>query len=266
MKVDENPKMPYPPCGRSIKTSARGNNEAPSITKYGSPVRLDAQIVALRPHCTRTALRAPPLAPLHLPVIIPRRLLLTEDRDTPAESRSTQFALASSSTRGTEHKDQLRSDQLRPGMHITPRRASEALPLAPWCETVGVGVQHVHDQSGEQRYLWPRKQSHRQPLSTGFIFVFILVAFCVTKSTARMQQKNCTTVPDAPPAKWHLLGNKCFGTSSCNADFLAFSGRKASRSPLRVLVLNHQPSSLTQKHYSRNARSQLVQHAQRTVE
>ena len=32
----------------------------PSITKYGSPVRLDAQIVALRPHCARTALKAPP--------------------------------------------------------------------------------------------------------------------------------------------------------------------------------------------------------------
>ena len=35
----------------------------PSITKYGSPVRLDAQIVALRPHCARTALKAPPLTP-----------------------------------------------------------------------------------------------------------------------------------------------------------------------------------------------------------
>ena len=32
----------------------------PSITKYGSPVRLDAQIIALRPHCARTALKAPP--------------------------------------------------------------------------------------------------------------------------------------------------------------------------------------------------------------
>ena len=35
----------------------------PSITKYGSPVRLDAQIVALRPHCARCArpaLEAPP--------------------------------------------------------------------------------------------------------------------------------------------------------------------------------------------------------------
>ena len=60
VKVGENPKMPYPPCVRSIKTYARGNNDAPSITKYGSPVWLDAQIVALRPHCARTALRAPP--------------------------------------------------------------------------------------------------------------------------------------------------------------------------------------------------------------
>ena len=50
-KVGENPKMPYPPCGRSIKTYARGNNDAPSITKYGSLVRLYAQIVALHPHC-----------------------------------------------------------------------------------------------------------------------------------------------------------------------------------------------------------------------
>ena len=57
MKVGENPKMPYPPCGRSIKTYARGNNDAPSITKYGSPVRLDAQIVALRAHCAKGAAR-----------------------------------------------------------------------------------------------------------------------------------------------------------------------------------------------------------------
>ena len=61
MKVGENPKMPYPQCGRSIKTYVRGNNDAPSITKYGSPARLDAQIVALRPQCARTALKAPPL-------------------------------------------------------------------------------------------------------------------------------------------------------------------------------------------------------------
>ena len=51
VKVGEHPKMP---CGRSIKTYARGNN-VPSITKYGSPVRLDAQIVALRAHCAKGA-------------------------------------------------------------------------------------------------------------------------------------------------------------------------------------------------------------------
>ena len=62
VKVGENPKMPYPQCERSIKTYARGNNDTPSITKYGSPVRLDAQIVAVRPHCARTALRAPPMS------------------------------------------------------------------------------------------------------------------------------------------------------------------------------------------------------------
>ena len=55
VKVGENPKMPYPPCGRSIKTYGRGNKDAPSVTKYGSPVRLDAQIVALRPHCAKGA-------------------------------------------------------------------------------------------------------------------------------------------------------------------------------------------------------------------
>ena len=55
MKVGENPKMPYPQCGRSIKTYARGNNDAPSITKYGSPLRLDQgggrrlQLVLMRP-------------------------------------------------------------------------------------------------------------------------------------------------------------------------------------------------------------------------
>ena len=55
MRVGENPKMPYPLCGRSIKTYARGNNDAPSITKYGSSLRLNAQIVALRPHCVKGA-------------------------------------------------------------------------------------------------------------------------------------------------------------------------------------------------------------------
>ena len=53
VKVGENPKMPYHPCERSINTYARGNNHAPSITKYGSPIRLDAQIVALRLHCAK---------------------------------------------------------------------------------------------------------------------------------------------------------------------------------------------------------------------
>ena len=33
---------------------------APSISKYGSLVRPDAQIVALRAHCAHTALKAPP--------------------------------------------------------------------------------------------------------------------------------------------------------------------------------------------------------------
>ena len=60
VKVGENPKMPYPPCGRSIKTYARGNNDAPSIARYGSPVWLYTQIAAPCPHCVRTALRAPP--------------------------------------------------------------------------------------------------------------------------------------------------------------------------------------------------------------
>ena len=38
---------------------------APSMSKYGSLVRPNAQIVALRAHCTRTALKAPPY--IHLP-------------------------------------------------------------------------------------------------------------------------------------------------------------------------------------------------------
>ena len=61
VKVGENPKMPSPPCGRSINTYAWGNNDAPSITKYGSPVRLYAEIVAPRLHYARAALRAPPM-------------------------------------------------------------------------------------------------------------------------------------------------------------------------------------------------------------
>ena len=34
---------------------------APSISKYGSLVRPDTQIVALRAQCARSALKAPPL-------------------------------------------------------------------------------------------------------------------------------------------------------------------------------------------------------------
>ena len=41
----------------------------PSITKYGSAVRLDTQILALRLHCARTALKAPPKGRIH--VIVP---------------------------------------------------------------------------------------------------------------------------------------------------------------------------------------------------
>ena len=55
MTVGENPKMPYPQCGRNIKTYARVSNDAPSITKYGSTLRLDAKKVALRPHCAKGA-------------------------------------------------------------------------------------------------------------------------------------------------------------------------------------------------------------------
>ena len=40
---------------------------APIISKYGSLVRPDAQIVALRAHCTRTALKAPPRALMMAP-------------------------------------------------------------------------------------------------------------------------------------------------------------------------------------------------------
>ena len=58
MKLGENPKMPYPQCGRSIKTYARGNHDAPSISKYGSLVRPDAQIVALCAHCAEGMLDA----------------------------------------------------------------------------------------------------------------------------------------------------------------------------------------------------------------
>ena len=67
VKVGENTKMPYPQCGRSIKTYARGNNDAPSITKCGSPVRLDAQIVALRLHGATCAPIRWPLASNHHP-------------------------------------------------------------------------------------------------------------------------------------------------------------------------------------------------------
>ena len=44
---------------------------APSISKYGSLVRPDAQIVALCAHCARSALKAHPMC-LFLEVIDPK--------------------------------------------------------------------------------------------------------------------------------------------------------------------------------------------------
>ena len=41
----------------------------PSISKYASLVRPDAQIVALRMHCARTALKAPPMSQTGLLVV-----------------------------------------------------------------------------------------------------------------------------------------------------------------------------------------------------
>ena len=55
VKVGEIQKCHMPHVEEASKTYARGNNDAPSITKYGSPVRLYAQIVALRPHCAKGA-------------------------------------------------------------------------------------------------------------------------------------------------------------------------------------------------------------------
>ena len=55
VKLCENPNMPYPQCGRSIKPYTRGNNDAPSITKHQSLVRLDTQTVAPHAHYAKCA-------------------------------------------------------------------------------------------------------------------------------------------------------------------------------------------------------------------
>ena len=44
-----------------VKTHARINNDAPSISKYGSLVRPNAQIVAVRAHCAKCAPLVHPL-------------------------------------------------------------------------------------------------------------------------------------------------------------------------------------------------------------
>ena len=54
------------------------NNEAQSTTKYGFLLWPNAQIVALRAHCTRTALKAAPKAPKF--VHIGRRRPQTKNR------------------------------------------------------------------------------------------------------------------------------------------------------------------------------------------
>ena len=42
------------PMWKKHQNLLSNNIDAPSITKYGSLVRLDTQIVALRAHCART--------------------------------------------------------------------------------------------------------------------------------------------------------------------------------------------------------------------
>ena len=64
MKVGENPKMPYPQCGRGIKIYAWGNNDAPSITKYGSLVRKSRTVRAWHTHSSSSD---KPSAPFPLP-------------------------------------------------------------------------------------------------------------------------------------------------------------------------------------------------------
>ena len=55
MKQGEHPKMPDPQC---IKTYYQTKMMPKSTTKYGPLLRPNAQIVALRAHCTRTTLKA----------------------------------------------------------------------------------------------------------------------------------------------------------------------------------------------------------------
>ena len=65
VKMGKHPKTPYPQCGRSSKTYAKSNNDAPSITKYGSPIWLDAQIFALHLNGVRVVRALCPPYPLY---------------------------------------------------------------------------------------------------------------------------------------------------------------------------------------------------------
>ena len=51
VKLGENPKMPHPHCGRSIKTCCQTTNDAQNITKYGFLVRPNAQMRLMPPLC-----------------------------------------------------------------------------------------------------------------------------------------------------------------------------------------------------------------------
>ena len=57
VKLGKNPKLSHSQCGRSIKNYSQTLMDAPNITKYGSLVQRDAQIVALRAHCAKCALQ-----------------------------------------------------------------------------------------------------------------------------------------------------------------------------------------------------------------
>ena len=51
VKLGEFQKCCIPNVAKASKPTQQGNDDAPMISKHGSPVRPDAQIVAMRAHC-----------------------------------------------------------------------------------------------------------------------------------------------------------------------------------------------------------------------
>ena len=98
-----------------VKTYARGNNDAPSVSKYGSLVRPNAQIVALCAHCAKCG----PLG-IHFSLHISRVKYNFPSNTCPMpQAPCALFAHTTSTSLSSSQLDSLDSSSLLEGMEST---------------------------------------------------------------------------------------------------------------------------------------------------